>query len=313
MIVSASRRTDIPAYYSDWFFKRLREGFALVRNPMDYDMVYRVPLDPAVTDGIVFWSKDPSPMLERLSELKNFAYYFQFTLNAYGGAEERFLPPLQARLDTFKRLADEIGAKRVIWRYDPIFINEKYTHEFHAEAFGNIVRTLSGYTERCVISFLDMYRGIERAAAELSISPPEKADMERAAAWVSSITSEFGMSAETCSEAVDLLRFGVTHGKCVDAELLGEIGGCPLSVERDRNQRPGCGCAASTDIGAYNTCSAGCIYCYASYSEGLMKRNISAHDVNSPLITGELSEEDEVIERAAKSNRNCQLNLFDML
>lgn len=148
MILSASRRTDIPAFFSDWFFNRIKEGNVCVRNPMNAYQVSRINISPEVTDCIVFWTKNPMPMLERLDELKKYTYYFQYTINAYSADTEPFVPPLEERLDAFRRLSQKIGCERVIWRYDPIILTKKYDISFHLDSIKRIASELKGYTEK---------------------------------------------------------------------------------------------------------------------------------------------------------------------
>lgn len=150
MIISASRRTDIPAFYAPWFLNRLGEGHVLVPNPFNPRSVSRVSLRPDAVDCIVFWTKNPAPMLPRLGELNGFKYYFQFTLNPYGKDIERNLPSIEERIETFRKLSEMIGKERVVWRYDPILINETYDTRFHREAFARLARKLSNHTERCM-------------------------------------------------------------------------------------------------------------------------------------------------------------------
>ena len=163
MIISASRRTDIPAHYSEWFCNRLKEGYVLVRNPMNTHQISRVILSPEVVDGIVFWTKNPAPMLKRLKQIENYNYYFQFTLTAYGPDIEKNLPSKnQVIIPAFQRLSREIGKERVIWRYDPIFISDRYTIEYHCRYFEVLASKLAPYTEKCTISFIDKYKKIEQ-------------------------------------------------------------------------------------------------------------------------------------------------------
>ena len=157
MIISASRRTDIPAYYSEWFFNRLKAGYVLVRNPMNIHKISKVSLSPKVVDGIVFWTKNPTPMLKRIPELEQYSYYFQFTLNPYGRDVELNVPSKgRVIIPAFRKLSKLIGRERVIWRYDPIIINKKYTIEYHCKYFRILASKLSEYTERCTISFVDL-------------------------------------------------------------------------------------------------------------------------------------------------------------
>lgn len=158
MILSASRRTDIPNYYSDWFLHRIEEGFVYVRNPMNPHQISKINLSPEVVDCIVFWTKNPKPMLDRLAELKAYSYYFQFTLTGYGTDIEAGVPhKKESIIPTFQSLSGKIGKEKVIWRYDPILFTDKYTPEYHLKAFEQIASALHGYTNKCVISFVDTY------------------------------------------------------------------------------------------------------------------------------------------------------------
>ena len=160
MIVSASRRTDIPAYYSEWFFRRLEAGFVCVRNPRNPHQVSEIPLSPDVIDGIVFWTKNPIPMLPYLDRLRDYPYYFQFTLNPYGTDIERNVPSKNnIVIPAFQRLSSEIGKARVVWRYDPILLTEKYSMEYHITYFRLLADRLADYTEKCtVLSLIHIYK-----------------------------------------------------------------------------------------------------------------------------------------------------------
>ena len=162
MILSASRRTDIPQYYASWFYRRLREGFVCVRNPMNPHRISRIPLSSAIVDCIVFWTKNPEGMLCSLSELEAYPYYFQFTLTGYGKEIELGLPDKKHLLAVFKELSQRVGSERVVWRYDPIFISRRYPASYHLRAFEEIAKTLRGSADTVVISFLDAYAKIRR-------------------------------------------------------------------------------------------------------------------------------------------------------
>ena len=158
MILSVSRRTDIPNYYSEWFFNRIKERFVYVRNPMNEHQISKIDLSPDVVDCIVFWTKNPEPMITRLDELSKYNYYFQFTLTGYGKDIECNVPHKKEKMiPIFRELSRKIGKQKVIWRYDPIFFTKKYTPEYHLKAFEQIAMALKGYTEKCVISFVDVY------------------------------------------------------------------------------------------------------------------------------------------------------------
>jgi hypothetical protein len=264
MIVSASRRTDIPACHAEWLFQRIEAGAVSVRNPFNLRQTREVDLSPSAVDGIVFWTKNPRPMMGRLGALGGYAYYFQFTLNAYLQDMETGLPPKDRLRETFLRLSDMIGPDKVIWRYDPVLLNDTYTVSWHIDRFGETAEKLRGYTKRAVFSFIDVYKKIERPIKTFGIKEVGNDDKDALAAQFAAIARQNGLSIETCAEDIDLSRHGISHGRCVDETLISAIRGCPLTLGKDKNQRPLCGCAPSVDIGAYRSCRNGCVYCYAN-------------------------------------------------
>ena len=313
MIISASRRTDIPTYYSEWFFNRLREGDVLVRNPMNARQISRISLSPEAVDGIVFWTKNPVPMLSRLGELEPYPYYFQFTLTAYGRDVEPNLPGKNGVLiPAFQELSRMAGRERVVWRYDPIFLSDRYTVEYHCRYFRVLAAKLGEYTEKCTVSFLDFYRSTARNMRSLHIREMTAAQQREMMERFSEIAGEYGLYIDTCSEAISLEDLGISHANCVDRERLERIEGYRLKVGRDRNQRKECGCAASVDIGAYDTCGNGCLYCYATDSPPRAAERVRAHRPDSPILFGTVGPEDVIREREAVSLREQQLSLFDL-
>lgn len=313
MIISASRRTDIPAYYTDWFFNRIKEGYVYTRNPMNIHQVSRVTLDPSVVDGIVFWTKNPIPMMNCLDELKNYTYYFQFTVNPYGQDVEQNLPSKRnVIIPAFQELSKKIGPERIIWRYDPILLTQKYSIDWHTQCFEYMAKQLSGYTRKCVFSFLDLYKNTQNNTKNLGLLPLGETEMIEIAHRFSEIAQRNGLTLESCSEKINLDKYGIIHGHCIDCHLFEELLGCKLDLDKDKNQRMECGCVASIDIGMYNTCQNHCLYCYANYSQATVARNCSAHDPNSPLISGNIMPDDIIKERKVQSCKDCQLNLFDM-
>lgn len=311
MIISASRRTDIPACYSSWFFNRIREGYVLVPNPYNPKMISRISLNPAVVDCIVFWSKNPAPMLNKLNSLKDYKYYFQFTLNPYGEEIESNLPALDKRIETFKRLADKVGKEKVVWRYDPILINEKYTVSYHQEKFAEMACALNEYTDRCMLGFIDHYQHIRSAVNKFNINPLERRDIEKMAVSFKQTMNQYPVELNTCTVKVDLSGLGIQGGLCVDYRLVENIVGYPILAQKDKNQRDICRCVESIDIGTYESCLNGCIYCYAiKGNKATVAGNLSKHDKNSPLLIGRVKEGDIVREREVKSLRNDQLSLF---
>ncbi len=313
MIISASRRTDIPSYYSEWLFNRLREEYVLVRNPMNIHQIGRIDLSPSVVDGLVLWTKNPIPMLQRLSELEKYNYYFQFTLNVYGKDVEPNIPSKKETIiPAFIELSKTVGRDRVIWRYDPIFLNEHYTMEYHCTYFQKLVALLSEYTEKCTVSFIDLYRNTARNVQPLQIQIETHEQQLELLDTFSKIAHQYGIYIDTCAEAIELGGLKIPHACCIDKERLERLGHCKLNVEKDKNQRPECGCVASIDIGAYNTCKNGCLYCYANYSNTTVTKNSERHNPTSPLLFGEVGEGDVIIDRKVQSWKTPQGSLFDM-
>lgn len=310
MIISASRRTDIPAFYSDWFFRRIKAGYVDVRNPINYHMVSRVSLKPDVVDCIVFWSKNPKPMIEGLDQLESYKYYFQFTLNAYDRLIEKSVPSESERVETFKRLSDKIGSKRVIWRYDPILLSDTIDVQFHLNAFSRLAEELCGYTYRCVISFIDIYKKMGRNIAGTSILAPREGEMRELARGIARIGSSNGMEIESCAEAIDLTNEGVAHGHCIDKDLIESIIDYKIEASKDKNQRLKCGCISSIDIGQYNTCSHGCDYCYANTNHAWTSLQKRRHNPKSTMLIGCLSDDDIVNERKMFSLKDFSLDLW---
>lgn len=310
MIISASRRTDIPNYYSEWFCNRLKEGFLDTRNPVNSRQVSRIPLSPDVVDGIVFWTKNPENMLGRLGALKGFPYYFQFTLTGYGGEIEPGLPEKQRLIHTFHRLSELIGKERVIWRYDPILLSPKHTVSYHEAAFQELAEQLCGYTQKVVISFLDIYQKVKKPLEYRQIRRPVQSEMERLAASISYTASKNGLQVESCAESIDLARFGIARGHCIDRQLIEALTGSTLAARKDPNQRKECGCLESIDVGAYNTCKNGCVYCYANVSREGATHRWRSYDPSSPLLCGALSENDTLIWKEGKSLKTEQLRFY---
>lgn len=311
MIISASRRTDIPAFYTPWLFNRLRAGYVLVPSPYDRGRLSRVLLTREVVDCIVFWTKNPEPMLGRLGELADYPFYFQFTLNAYDRDVERNLPPLAQRIDTFRRLADRIGPDRVVWRYDPVLINPRYDEAFHTEAFARIARSLEGAAGSCMLGFIDRYPAIRHAMDALGVGPLPSERIERMAPDLLDAARSCGIALETCTVKVDLTALGIRSGMCIDRERVERLAGYPIRAVKDRNQRAVCRCIESIDIGTYATCLHGCAYCYAMRpGHGRAVANRKLHDSSSPLLLGWPGPGDTIHERAVHSLRSEQGALF---
>ena len=301
MILSVSRRTDIPAFYSDWFYQRVKEGFVYVRNPMNIHQVSRIPLNTDVVDCIVFWSKNPSPMFNRLNEISSFNYYFQFTLNPYDKSLECNVPKKNKLLDVFKKLSDKIGPEKVIWRYDPILMTDEIDLNYHLKYFEVIANTLKGFTDTCIISFVDRYKKTERNLKSTTARELTEHEIAELSKGLANIANENRLTLQTCAEEYELKQYGISHGRCIDNVLIEKIIGHRIDTHKDKNQRDVCGCISSIDIGEYNTCNHNCLYCYANFNRNLVEKKIKEHNPTSPLLIGDVGEEDVIKERKVTS------------
>lgn len=309
MILSVSRRTDIPAFYSDWFINRIKAGFVYVRNPMNYYQVSKVALTPDMIDCIVFWTKNPAPLMKELDLLSDYNYYFQVTINPYDRIIERNVPEADIVIDAFKNLSTKIGKKRTVWRYDPVFYTPGIDLSYHLKNFKKIASQLKGFTGRCIISFADVY---EKTKRNMRYMQPLSDEMIlEAGARLSETAKSYDIEIKTCSEKIDLSPVGIGHGKCIDDSLISEIIGHRIHVEKDKNQRKECGCVTSIDIGAYNTCKHGCLYCYANYSDTSVKNNTKRHDPYSPFLIGNMEPDDKVSVKKMQSYISGQASFFD--
>ena len=313
MILSVSRRTDIPNYYSEWFFNRIKEGFVYVRNPMNAHQVSKIYITSDVVDCIVFWTKNPEPMIDRLDELTSYDYFFQFTLTGYGKDIECNSPHKKEKMiPVFQELSRKIGKQRVIWRYDPIIFTKKYTIEYHLKAFEQIATALKGYTEKCVISFVDVYAKNEKDMELMDSYEVDKNTLFEFAKEISRIANANGMTVGSCAESMELEECGIEHNSCIDKTLIENIIGGKIKAQKDKNQRSECGCIESIDVGTYNTCKNDCKYCYANYSKESVAINCSKYDSESPILCSTLDENDTITERKVISMKEQQLSIFDL-
>ena len=251
-------------------------------NPYHPKMISRISLSPAVVDCFVFWTKNPAPMLNQLDKLQDYNYYFQFTLNPYGEKLENRLPSIDKRIDTFKKLADKIGREKMIWRYDPILTNEEYNVSFHQEAFARIAHELKDHTSKCMLGFIDHYPHIRNSIQPFNINPLTKEEIEEmAVSFKKTIDIYPGIQLDTCTVKVDLRHLGIPSGLCIDKGLIEKITGYPILAQKDKNQRNICNCIESIDIGTYESCLNGCVYCYAIKGN----YNTAAYNMKTQLYT----------------------------
>ena len=294
MIISASRRTDIPAFYFDWFLHRLHEGFVDVKNPFNRKQVSRISLKPSNVDCIVFWTKDPAPMLKRLEELSGYPFYVQVSITPYEKDIETNLRSKREIIQIVQELSRYIGSKRVVWRYDPILVNERYSLDYHLSWFENALEKLSPFVNQCVISFIDIYPKIKKNIKNLNLHELDEVVMQQLAFGFSELAKGSGIALSTCSERIDLEKYKISHGACIDKKLIESITGKKLRVGKAKSQRPLCNCVESFDIGAYDTCIHGCHYCYANNSLQRAKLGFEQHDKVSTCLVGRLLGDEKI-------------------
>ena len=308
MILSASRRTDIPALYPDWLLTRLAAGEVLVPNPYNSKRVTRLLFSPQTVDCIVFWTKNAAPLLPRLPQLDALGYgnyYFLFTLTPYDGKIECALPPKAEIEQDFLRLGAQIGASRLVWRYDPIFVDDFHTVEWHLTQFRRLCETLHPATSSCIISFLQPYRHIQKTFRAVTA-----AEAQAIAASLAAIAAPFGIRLFTCAQEADFSAYGIEHAACIDKARIEAITGYPLDIKADSNQRPSCGCVQSVDMGVYDSCVNGCRYCYAVTRKAQAARLYAAHDPNAPMLAGYPAADAIITEKSPPSHRIMQERLF---
>lgn len=316
MILSVSRRTDIPAFFSDWFMNRLREQYAYVRNPHS-KLISKVPITPENVDCIVFWTKDAEKIIKHLDEIDSmgYKYYFQFTITPYERDIECRLRDKNKIIETFKKLSEKIGKEKVIFRYDPIIMTEKYTYEYHIKEFEKFCGILHSYTERVVISFLDEYDKISKNMREFNMRMLTPFEMDKIADEFSKITKKYDLSLETCAEKIDLSKYNIKHSKCIDGELIEHILGCNLIEKKLDGNRgdTGCGCMKCIDIGEYDSCTHECLYCYANINKEKAKENFKKHDKNSPRLLGSLEDIKDIEPKQRKEEDTRSLKIESLI
>ena len=309
MIIQTGMRTDIPAFYSEWFLNRLKEGFVLVRNPYNVSQVTRYSLSPDVVDLIAFCTKNPAPMLSQMDALKPYGQYWFVTITPYGSDIEPNVPDKEIVMDDFIRLSNIVGVDSVGWRYDPIFVDDKHSVEWHIAEFEHMAKKLSGFTKSCVISFIDIYKKVERNFPQArAVSKKDRITIGKA---FIDIAGKYGMTIRPCAEGNDLAEYGADCSGCMTVKTFETALHQRLDVpKRKTNQRNGeCACLLGVDIGAYDTCGHLCRYCYANTDATLVKRNMNCHDSKSPFLLGGNQQEDVIHEAVQKSWIDRQIRL----
>lgn len=300
MIINTGGRTDTVQYYSEWLLRRFSEGQVLSRNPLFPNKVTRYELTPDKVDCVVFCSKNYKPILPRLHEITDrFNTYFHYTITAYGKDIEPGVPSIEESMETLIELSKQVGKGRIAWRYDPVLLTKEYTIERHLQTFERMAKVLSPHIDRCIFSFVEMYKKLETNMPELI--PLSKEDRDALARGLGAIANQCGISIQTCGTNGDFTEYGIHASGCMTLDILGKANGVVFKSLKHRGLRQGCHCIESRDIGAYDTCLNGCKYCYANTKPQKARENYRLHDPASPLLLGQVKPEDTIIQGAQKS------------
>lgn len=306
MILQTGMRTDIPAFYAEWFINRIKEGYVMVRNPYNPSSVTKYIINPDVVDLIAFCTKNPAPMLKHMDVLKPFGQYWFVTITPYGKEIEPNVPDKRKVIQDFKRLSEAVGIDSVGWRYDPIFITDKYSIDFHLNAFESMAKELSSYTHTCIISFIDLYKKvITNFPQGRMVSKEERLIIGKAFA---DIGKKYGITIKACAEGNKLKQYGIDCDGCLTQTVYETALHTKLNMPKKKGQRKECACFFGNDIGAYDTCRHFCRYCYANTNKDSVIRNAKLHNPNSPLLIGNIQPEDEIKTAEQESWLDLQLN-----
>lgn len=290
MILFASGRTDIPAFYSNWFINRVKAGFVDVRNPFNQKLVSRIYFSDV--DLIMFCSKNPLPMINKLDILK-VPVLFHVTITPYGKDVEPNIPDKRLIIEGVKKLSLVLGIDNVVVRYDPIFLSDKYNVDYHIKAFDKLCKNLNGYVNKIIVSFMDEYKNVRSNKNFLKYRAFTREDYKKIGEAFSKSAMDNGMSVQTCFEDEDLTQYGFVKGECLSHELAYILTGKKFKSSNVRKEKK-CECVQMVDIGDYNSCIHMCKYCYANYDEKMVSSNFKRHDDNSSLLIGTIQNDDVI-------------------
>lgn len=300
MIINTGGRTDTVQYYAKWLLKRFEEGYVLSRNPLFPNKVSRYELTPEKVDCIQFCSKNYEPILTDLSKITDrFNTYFHYTITAYGPDIEPGVPSIEKSIEILKRLSAVTGKQRIAWRYDPVLLTDKYTVQTHMKTFSYMAKEIAPYVDRCIFSFVEMYKKLEMNMPELI--PMTGKDKDVLAKSFGETAKSNNLYIQTCGTNGDYLHYGIYPSGCMTLEIMGNANGISFKDLKHKGTRQGCHCIESRDIGAYDTCLNGCKYCYANKNPNKAFENYKYHDSNSPLLLGHLNETDTIQQGNQKS------------
>lgn len=301
MIISVSRRTDIPAFHSEWLMNRLRAGYALVRNPVYRTLVHKIDLTRSNVDCLFFVSKDPRPLEPHLKEIASMGHVcvFNITMNPYGKDLEPFVPPRYEINDACIRIAEIIGRDRMAWRYDPVIFNSRQDIKYHTRKFSLFCKEASAWTDRCIFSFINMYGKLGQVAENGLIRKVSKQEMVDFAKMAGKVADDYGMSISNCCGDTDFSEYGISKRGCIDRGWMNSLN-IPYE-STDNRLREGCRCVRTIDIGEYDTCLHDCVYCYANRIDP-SKRISKIYNPESELLWGELSKRDRIVALDSRCN-----------
>ena len=314
MIVNVGGRTDIVNYYSKWLINRLNEGYAYSRNPLFTNNVSKVSLKPEDVDCLVFCSKNYKPIMKYIKEInEKYRIICHYTITAYGKDVEPNVPDIESSIETVIQLSKIIGKEKVLWRYDPILLTKNYTQEKHIETFSYMAKKISPHVQRCIFSFVEMYKKLEYNMPEIiPFTADEKLEIAKK---LEKIARENNLYIQTCGTDENYEKFGIHLSGCTTSEILEIANHVKYKDVKPKGMRKGCHCIPSRDIGAYDTCLNGCKYCYANKNPDLAVKNYKFHDKNSSILLGKINETDKItvaknISYIKKEENNGQISLL---
>lgn len=309
MIINTGQRTDIPAFFSEWFSNRLKEGYVMARNPFCNRLVTKFVLNPSIVDVIGFCSKNPKPMFKYMDLLKEYGQFWYITITAFEKDLEPKVPPIDEAIKDFKYLSSIVGKNSIGWRYTPIILNEKYSIERHISTFRYIARELSGYTSLATFGFVDIYDKLRKNHPEIKdCSDENKIYISRE---FQKIANENRLDLRLCSKEKWLKSYGINVDGCMMLnDYENSIGEKLIPTKKMQARKGFCSCYLSNDIGAYNSCLHLCAYCYANGNKEEVIKNFSKHDPKSPLLIGHLKDDDIIKEAKQETWKDTMLTLF---
>lgn len=314
MIINTGARTDTVQYFTKWLLKRFEEGYVLTRNPLFLNKITRYELTLKKVDAVIFCSKNYAPILPFIKKISDkFNTYFYYTITAYGKDVEPGVPSIEDSMETLIKLSEIVGKQRAAWRYDPVLLTQKYTTDYHINTFEYMAKTLAPYIDRCIFSFVEMYKKLEANMPEIILLTED--DKRLIAKNLGEIAKLNNIVIQTCGTKDDYSKYGIGVSGCMTLDILGKANGVEFKKLKHKGMRQGCGCIESRDIGAYDTCLNGCRYCYANKNHKKAFENYKFHDPNSPLLLGEIQEGDVIQQGMQKSflvsgKTVCQLSLI---